>query len=312
MANVHLPARSGVGDQLLATTLNTAGTPEHMQHMLAAGTVGMTPQTGTLTTSTSTVTHTGTTSAGNAQMLIYGTYAGVNVSFEGLVGGGGVNTTNWIPIAAVRARDNMPETSSGALPSNTVAGWQMDVSGFDQVRVRATAWTSGTANIIIQPIVAWGEPVVASVISPPTTRAERTLITGATTTPAAVTGVVAETATSLVSITNAVNTTAATTFTPASGKSFQIKNINLMVISGAATIASSRVLLRSNPAGTATTTSPVLAMLGATSNAAVSGAAGNADMASDIIIPPGWSCMLTHSENATTTTFWAVITGYEF
>jgi len=110
---------------------------------------GLTLTTGTITTSTSTVT--ATTDLGNAgscTVVIGGTYAGVNVTFEGSVDG-----TTWVGVLGQRTDAFVTETTSGVLPSNQIRAWDFPLPGFSQFRVRATAYTSGTAGVAIAPAV---------------------------------------------------------------------------------------------------------------------------------------------------------------
>ena len=115
-------------------------------------------QSGTITTSTSTVTISNIGAAGNVTAYIYGTYAGVSVVFEI-----SPDNTNWFPVSATREDTGGSEAASGALPANTVRAWTTGAPGFSYFRVRATAWTSGTANVALvagsypfEPLVAVG------------------------------------------------------------------------------------------------------------------------------------------------------------
>lgn len=110
-------------------------------------TTGLAATTGTITTATSTVTATNMVGVGSVTVTMAGTYAGVNISFEIFDG------TNWIGVTAIQTNSATaaPVVSSGALTNNTVAWNVSPLLGVSQFRVRATAWTSGTANIIIMP-----------------------------------------------------------------------------------------------------------------------------------------------------------------
>jgi hypothetical protein len=110
---------------------------------------GLTLSTGTITTATSTVTATtDIPNAGSVTVVVAGTYAGVNVTFEGSLDG-----TTWVGILAQRTDSYVIETASGVLPANTTRAWDVPLPGFSQFRVRATAWTSGTAAVGIAPAV---------------------------------------------------------------------------------------------------------------------------------------------------------------
>jgi hypothetical protein len=105
--------------------------------------------TGTITTATSAVTASDLVGVGAATISVYGTYAGVNFVVEGYDG------TNWYILAFRPASNNAnpaPVLATGVITANSTVLYEVPlVLGVQQVRVRATAWTSGTANIIIEP-----------------------------------------------------------------------------------------------------------------------------------------------------------------
>ena len=82
--------------------------------------------------------------ASNVMMFCTGTFAGVNVTFEGSLEASG--DTNWFGLQAVRTNANTIETTTGALSSQPVYGWELSVNGLRRVRVRCTARTSGTQS----------------------------------------------------------------------------------------------------------------------------------------------------------------------
>jgi hypothetical protein len=86
---------------------------------------------------------------------IGGTYTSVAIIFEGTVDG-----TNWLTIQACRLDSNTIETASGTI-SNTRRAWEASVNGLHSFRVRATAYTSGTANIQINAGYSATEPIPA-------------------------------------------------------------------------------------------------------------------------------------------------------
>src|SRR6185312_11096659 len=101
------------------------------------------------TTSTSVVTVTDLTGIGAVTVQISGTYAGVNVTFESSVDG-----TNWVATAAqpLGTTASVLVTSSGVLTTNSLNVWNVaPLLGVAQFRVRATAYTSGTANVVVSP-----------------------------------------------------------------------------------------------------------------------------------------------------------------
>ena len=82
--------------------------------------------------------------ASNIMAFCTGTFAGVNVTFEGSLQDTG--DTNWFGIQAVRSNANTIETATGALSAQPVYGWEMSVNALKRVRVRCTARTSGTQS----------------------------------------------------------------------------------------------------------------------------------------------------------------------
>lgn len=72
-----------------------------------------------------------------------GTYAGVTVVFEGTVDGG----TTWIPLSSFQLNiaGSSPTALSQTLTTNGTQQFYVFVGACQQARVRATAWTSGTA-----------------------------------------------------------------------------------------------------------------------------------------------------------------------
>jgi hypothetical protein len=106
--------------------------------------------TGTITTSTGTVTATDLMGIGAVTVMISGTYAGLNVIFETSIDGG----INWIGIPAQPLGTVVPNPiiNTGVLTANSTNAWNVSpLLGVNQFRVRATAYTSGTANVVIAP-----------------------------------------------------------------------------------------------------------------------------------------------------------------
>lgn len=143
-AAVNLVSRSTTpnsGDNGLVTRNIPSGT------QTIDGVVQITPSqvsiSGTITTSTSTVTLSGLTSYGGVCISIRGTYAGVNFTPEASADGVTYNTVSM-------SRQDTPQLqqSSGAL-TNTTRMWIAPTMGCAYFRVRATAWTSGTATIAL-------------------------------------------------------------------------------------------------------------------------------------------------------------------
>ncbi|MGL4176103.1 MAG: hypothetical protein ACRCSN_08485 [Dermatophilaceae bacterium] len=115
------------------------------------------PVVGTITSATSTVVA-DVSRASNVVIDVDGTFAGVNFTFEGQVPGG----LTWKTLQAVRSNANTIETASGVLGASPAYSWELSVNGYTSVRVRATAWTSGTATVRIQPGAYATEPIPAA------------------------------------------------------------------------------------------------------------------------------------------------------
>lgn len=111
------------------------------------------PVTGDITTATSVV-QANVGRASNVVVHVTGTFTGVNFTFEG-----SLNGTNWFGVQAARTTSNNVDTTSGVLGAAPAYAWELSVNGLSQFRVRATARTSGTAVVHIQPGVYATEPI---------------------------------------------------------------------------------------------------------------------------------------------------------
>lgn len=112
--------------------------------------------TGSITASAQTVAG-DVSRVSNVVFHVSGTFAGHNVAFEASIDG-----TNWFAIQVVRSNANTIETTSGALSATPAYSWEASVNGYTNVRVRATAHTSGTASWRIQPGSYATEPIPAA------------------------------------------------------------------------------------------------------------------------------------------------------
>jgi len=158
--------------------------------------------TGTITTSTSTVVATDLSGIGAVTVSVYGTYAGVNFTFEIYDG------VNWIAIAAQPIGSVTPAAviATGVI-ANAILAWNVSpLFGVQQFRVRATAYTSGTANIRIEPSAQFGQSLI-NVATMPTTTVTGTVATTQSTSPWVTREAVAATPT----ITQVTPTTTSTT-----------------------------------------------------------------------------------------------------
>lgn len=100
--------------------------------------------TGTFTnaTQTTSVTASNLDGYGNTLISINGTYGTATAIFEGSDDSG----TTWYTVQAARDNTNVIETGYTSL-TNTSQTWQVNNPGFDSLRVRSTAVTSGTVNV---------------------------------------------------------------------------------------------------------------------------------------------------------------------
>jgi len=116
--------------------------------------------TGTLTAASGNAAIVGadTVSSVGAYVIIYGTYAGVTVSFEGTPDGG----TTWIPLGArvLNVAATSPTVITATPASNASAHYYVIVGACQRIRVRATAYTSGTASVTIQPTDETGPSIL--------------------------------------------------------------------------------------------------------------------------------------------------------
>ena len=178
--------------------------------------------TGTITTASSTVTS-NVSRASNVMIQVTGTYAGVNMTFEGSIDSG----TTYFTVQAVRSDANTIETTSGVIASTTRA-WELSVNAMTNVRVRSTAYTSGTASITILPGVYATEPIPAAQISG--------------TQPVSVAAATFSIPVPVTDVTSAAITTTTTTATigPSAGNSYQVV-IPVTAVSGTTPTLSVRI-----------------------------------------------------------------------
>ena len=99
----------------------------------------------------------------NIMAFCTGTFAGINVSFEGSLEATG--DANWFGIQAVRSNANTIETATGALSAQPTYGWELSVNALKRVRVRCTARTSGTQSWRFVQGTYATEPIPAAQVS---------------------------------------------------------------------------------------------------------------------------------------------------
>jgi hypothetical protein len=100
-------------------------------------------QTGSIIAATTVVGPFTATNYNLATVGIAGTYNGVTAVFEGSPDG-----TNWFTLQGQRTDSGVVETGPTAL-TNAIRGWDVFIGGWTSFRVRATAWTSGSATILV-------------------------------------------------------------------------------------------------------------------------------------------------------------------
>lgn len=101
--------------------------------------------------------------ASNVMAFCTGTFAGINVTFEGSLEATGDN--NWFGVQAVRSNANTIETATGALSAAPAYAWELSVNALARLRVRATARTSGTQSWRFRQGTYATEPIPAAQVS---------------------------------------------------------------------------------------------------------------------------------------------------
>ena len=163
MADADVQISAGSGTKIDTRTVG-AGTDEHRQVMVigdpsTAANVASVSSAGALyiqgfqgsantLSVTSSSSNTGAILATNynvAMISIRGTHAGINLTWEISDDGG----TNWFPSLAQRDDTGAASTTSGVITSNASQSWTMTVGAATHIRVRSTAYTSGTGNVTV-------------------------------------------------------------------------------------------------------------------------------------------------------------------
>lgn len=102
---------------------------------------------------------------GSAIMHCSGTFAGANCTFEGSLTSTNGTDGTWFGLDAKRTSSNTVEVTTGALSAAPSYGWRVNIAGLKYVRVRATAFTSGTQAWVLQPCSMAYEPAPAAQVS---------------------------------------------------------------------------------------------------------------------------------------------------
>lgn len=100
-------------------------------------------------TATGALTGVTVTGIGTVLVTVSGTYAGVAFNFEGTPDG---TFSPAFPVSASQLDAASVVSVSGTLGANTTRSWLVDAAGFTKIRLNATAYTSGTANVTITPV----------------------------------------------------------------------------------------------------------------------------------------------------------------
>lgn len=82
--------------------------------------------------------------------IVGGTFAGFNAIFEASVEPSG--DTNWQTVRAVRSNVNTLESTTGAQSAVPAYMWLLPVGNYERLRIRATALTSGSPQIVIRSV----------------------------------------------------------------------------------------------------------------------------------------------------------------
>lgn len=99
---------------------------------------------GTITTNTGTVISSAADGFSTVTLSISGTYGGFSAVFEQSDDAG----TTWYPVSMIRIGVGLNESSIVTLTNQTLM-WRGTIAGSDSFRIRATALTSGTVNVLM-------------------------------------------------------------------------------------------------------------------------------------------------------------------
>jgi hypothetical protein len=140
MSSIQLPSNMGAAKVDTYQRLDGANTVD-LQVVVPGNPFSAT--TGTITGTGQSVPVSDLQDAGSVLIAMTGTF-----SFTGIFEGS-INGTDWLTVAATRVESN---TAIAVATSFTAAAaYKVNTNGFNYVRLRSTAYVSGTANIAIQP-----------------------------------------------------------------------------------------------------------------------------------------------------------------
>lgn len=144
--------------------LNVLNLDEEGRLKVASKPASYSPTVGNVTSATSTV-FINTERFSNLMIHCTGTFAGVNVTFEGSLNSTNGSDGNWFGVQAIRSNANTIETTTGVLAAAPAYAWELSVNALKYFRVRATAWTSGTQVWTMIPGTYATEPIPGAQIS---------------------------------------------------------------------------------------------------------------------------------------------------
>jgi hypothetical protein len=253
--------------------------------------------TGTITTSSSVVGPVAVSNRNVVTVDISGTHTGITFSIEASPDGG----TTWFPIQAVNNATGQIGYS-WTPGTNAAATYDLAVGAFTHVRVRATAYTSGTGNVGITGQVFAYDPAAAvldqglaaagsAVLGNPvrvggsdgtnirdfsiTAKATQGALGLATQDlkdsgrvakvyyAANFTAATTEAMVTLTPVSDGTTSGTATSFTVTNGKRFRVQSLSVHVKNAGAAVQSCLCTLRINTAAATTTASPVQLQVGA-------------------------------------------------
>lgn len=190
---------------------------------------------------------------GNVAVVVSGTHAGVNLTFEASNNGG----TTWYTILGQKEDTGLGEGVTGVLPSNATRAWSFPLGAANRFRVRAGAFVSGSMAVTIDASPTLVDPVVAAVYSPPVGRVQRVVLLENEP------GIAADTLIATLQTTTSPGTaitTAQSSIPVTAGRTFRITSLEFQLLVGTATTPGAvRMRLRFNASGAAVGTSPLVA-----------------------------------------------------
>jgi hypothetical protein len=268
-----------------------------------------TAQTGNITTSTGVLTATGLAAFGSAQLVVSGTYGFTTTPPTYVLEASADSGTTWQQISEMREDTNVFE-NGGMLAANMLRSWVLDIGGFDQVRLRFTAWgtPSGTIAARLVPVGPLFCPPPA--VGVPTGAAAFSLAA------ANVTGVTSETLFTLTPQRDGTNGSTGTSFSSTTGKRIAITGLQYVWKNGTAAAGGGMVFLRISNTGAVTTSSSLVAATATGPlTAATTGHTSTGPpiaFANPIIVPQGGQVGISHLDLGAVAGGYVVAWGYEF